>query len=137
TGTGTWRRNPDAKWRLTETDITELAALQAEILDSAQRLVRPSGRLIYATCSLLREENELQIERFLTTHADFTLVPIAEVWRAVMGGASPADGETLRLTPARHGTDGFFVAVLQRKPAPAETKGETATETAAETEEES
>src|SRR6185437_5237700 len=64
TGTGTWRRNPDAKWRLTPRDLVELPALQAEILDSAARLVRPGGRLVYATCSLLREEDEEQIERF-------------------------------------------------------------------------
>ena len=65
TGTGTWRRNPDAKWRLTPEDLAELTALQAEILDSAERLVRPGGRLVYVTCSLLREENEAQVERFL------------------------------------------------------------------------
>ena len=76
TGTGTWRRNPDAKWRLTPKDLAELTALQAEILDSAQRLVKPGGRLVYATCSLLREEDEAQVERFLAGHADFALVPV-------------------------------------------------------------
>jgi 16S rRNA (cytosine967-C5)-methyltransferase len=119
TGTGTWRRNPDAKWRLSPNDLAELTALQAEILDSAQRLVRPGGRLVYATCSLLGEENEAQIEHFLATHEDFALMPIAAVWRATIGGTCPARGELLRLTPARHGTDGFFVAVLTRSPAAA------------------
>ncbi|HVA12124.1 MAG TPA: RsmB/NOP family class I SAM-dependent RNA methyltransferase [Stellaceae bacterium] len=119
TGTGTWRRNPDAKWRLTPKDIAELPALQAEILDSAQRLVKPGGRLIYATCSLLMEEDEDQVANFLGTHPDFALVPIAEVWRAVIGGDCPVShqagrGDTLRLSPARHHTDGFFVAVMQR-----------------------
>jgi 16S rRNA (cytosine967-C5)-methyltransferase len=117
TGTGTWRRNPDAKWRLTQEDLAELAALQAEILDSAQRLVRPGGRLIYVTCSLLREENEAQVERFLAEHADFKLLPMAALWQATIGGECPAKGDMLRLTPARHGTDGFFVAVLERKAA--------------------
>jgi 16S rRNA (cytosine967-C5)-methyltransferase len=116
TGTGTWRRNPDAKWRLKPEDLTELTALQAEILDSAERLVKPGGRLVYATCSLLGEENEAQIERFLAHHPDYALLPIAAVWAEVIGGEPPESGDMLRLSPARHGTDGFFVAVLERKP---------------------
>jgi len=115
TGTGTWRRNPDAKWRLRPEDLAELTQLQAEILDSAARLAKPGGRVIYVTCSLLGEENEGQIERFLASHADFSLLPIGPVWRATIGGEPPAPGDMLRLTPARHGTDGFFVAVLARK----------------------
>lgn len=114
TGTGTWRRNPDAKWRLAPADLAELVTLQADILDSAQRLVRPGGRLVYVTCSLLQEENEAQIERFLAAHPEFALLPIADVWRDTVGGECPAPGAMLRLTPARHGTDGFFVAVLER-----------------------
>lgn len=115
TGTGTWRRNPDAKWRLQPEDLAALTALQADILDSAQRLVKPGGRLAYATCSLLKEEDEDQIDRFLAAHADFVLVPISEVWRDVLEGDCPARDETLRLSPARHGTDGFFVAILARR----------------------
>ena len=118
TGTGTWRRNPDAKWRLRPEDLAELTALQAVILDSAQRLTKPGGRLIYVTCSLLREENETQIEQFLGRHEDFTLLPIAEVWRETVGGEPPAAGDMLRLSPSRHGTDGFFVAVMARKAKP-------------------
>jgi 16S rRNA (cytosine967-C5)-methyltransferase len=118
TGTGTWRRNPDAKWRLGPEELARLVALQAEILDSAARLVKPSGRLVYATCSLLREENEDQINGFLASHSDFALLPIGEIWRATIGSEPPAAGDMLRLTPARHGTDGFFVAVLQRAAAP-------------------
>jgi 16S rRNA (cytosine967-C5)-methyltransferase len=121
TGIGTWRRNPDAKWRLKPEDVTELAALQADILASAQRLVKPGGRLIYVTCSLLAEENELQVERFLGQHADFKLVPVAQVWAETVGTASPAEAGTLRLTTARHHTDGFFVAILERARPP---KGE-------------
>jgi 16S rRNA (cytosine967-C5)-methyltransferase len=125
TGTGTWRRNPDAKWRLKPKDLEELTALQAEILDSAQRLVKPRGRLIYATCSMLKEEDEDQIANFLNSHEDFTLLPMASVWAETIGGDCPARGDMLRLTPSRHGTDGFFVAVMERralatKPAAAE-----------------
>jgi 16S rRNA (cytosine967-C5)-methyltransferase len=118
TGTGTWRRNPDAKWRLRPRDIEELTVIQAEILASAQRLVKPGGRLVYATCSMLMEEDEDQIDKFLNTHPDFTLTPIADVWRDAIGGECPARGDMLRLTPARHHTDGFFVAVMKRKAAP-------------------
>ncbi len=92
--------------------------LQADILDSAQRLVKPGGRLIYATCSLLMEEDEDQVAKFLETHADFFLVPIRDIWAETIGGDCPARADTLRLSPARHGTDGFFVAVMERKPAP-------------------
>jgi 16S rRNA (cytosine967-C5)-methyltransferase len=92
--------------------------LQADILDSAQRLVKPGGRLIYATCSLLMEEDEDQIAKFLETHPDFFLVPIRDIWADTVGGECPARNDTLRLTPSRHGTDGFFVAVMERKPVP-------------------
>jgi 16S rRNA (cytosine967-C5)-methyltransferase len=85
TGTGTWRRNPDAKWKLTPTDLEELTQVQRNILDSAWRLVKPGGRLIYATCSLLSEENEAQIEALLAAHADFKLVPVADVWKQALG----------------------------------------------------
>jgi 16S rRNA (cytosine967-C5)-methyltransferase len=124
TGTGTWRRNPDAKWRLQPKDLTELVDLQARILDSAARLAKPGGRVIYATCSLLPEENDLQIEAFLASHPDFALVPVGEVWRDAFGKPCPEPGDMLHLTPARNGTDGFFVAVLARNaaavPAPEE-----------------
>jgi len=98
-------------------DLAELTALQAEILDSAARLTKPGGRLIYVTCSLLRQENEAQVESFLADHGDFSLLPIGAVWAETIGGPPPVPGDMLRLTPARHGTDGFFVAALARKPA--------------------
>ena len=107
TGTGTWRRNPDARHRLTETDLLELVPKQASILDTAQALVRPGGRLIYATCSVLPEENEVQVAAFLTRHPAFSLLPLAAEW-------PPGGDGMLVLTPARHGTDGFFAAVLER-----------------------
>ena len=113
TGTGTWRRNPDARLRLTEADLAELLPKQAAIMDQAAALVRIGGRLVYATCSLLSEENEDQVTAFLTRHPGFALVPLARAWE---GGAPPNPGDFLSITPARHGTDGFFAAVLERRP---------------------
>ncbi|MFL5256854.1 MAG: RsmB/NOP family class I SAM-dependent RNA methyltransferase [Rhodopila sp.] len=112
TGTGTWRRNPDARLRLRETDLTELVSKQAAILDSAQSLVRKGGRLVYATCSLLEEENEAQVSGFLARHPDFQVVPVSDAWP--LASPAPNQGNYLSLTPARHGTDGFFTAVLER-----------------------
>jgi 16S rRNA (cytosine967-C5)-methyltransferase len=115
-GVGTWRRNPDAKWRSRPEDLAELVERQRSILRSAARLVKPGGRLVYATCSLLRDENEDQAEAFLTDTPDFTLYPVAHAWAETIGGDSPAGTDYLRLTPARHGTDGFFVAIFERVP---------------------
>jgi 16S rRNA (cytosine967-C5)-methyltransferase len=115
-GIGTWRRNPDAKWRAGPADLAELRERQRQILRSAARLVRPGGRLVYATCSLLREENEAQAEDFLAAEADFAPLPAARAWAEAIGGPSPASGDYLFLTPARHDTDGFFVALFERRP---------------------
>ena len=114
-GTGTWRRNPDAKWRLTAEGVAHLVALQGKILASAARLVRPGGRLVYATCSMLAEEDERQVEAFLASHPSFHLLPVGEAWAATIGGACPVEGPYLRLSPARHNTDGFFAAILERQ----------------------
>jgi 16S rRNA (cytosine967-C5)-methyltransferase len=113
-GIGSWRRNPDGKWRATLQDLAELVPRQRDILASAARLVRPGGRLVYVTCSLLREENEAQAEGFLAAHPDFALYPAARAWTETIGGEWPGGDEFLRLTPARHGTDGFFVAIFGR-----------------------
>ena len=115
-GTGTWRRNPDARWRDEDVGLAGLLTLQAEILASAQRLVRPGGRLVYATCSLLAEENEAQVEAFLAGHPEFRVLPLSEVAPQLGDSAHP---DYLSLTPARHDTDGFFAAVMQRAAAPA------------------
>ncbi len=118
TGIGTWRRNPDARWSLKPEDIAELPPKQAGILMAAAKLVKPGGRLVYATCSLLPVENEDRMAEFLAGHPAFTAVPIAEAWRDSVDTPFPSgatSGDWLRLTPARHRTDGFFVAVLQRK----------------------
>ena len=111
-GTGTLRRNPDLKWRQTPEALAELNAKQESILKSAATLVKIGGRLVYATCSLLREENEAIAEAFLTAHAEFKLVPAGEVLAAQHIGL--VMGDYLRLDPAQHGTDAFFAAVLER-----------------------
>ena len=112
-GTGTLRRNPDIKWRAI--DVEKLAATQRAILASASTLLKPGGRLVYATCSLLREENEDVVAGFLATHPGFAMVPAAEVLARRHVALMP-DGEYLRLLPHRHRTDGFFAAVLERRP---------------------
>jgi 16S rRNA (cytosine967-C5)-methyltransferase len=117
-GTGTWRRNPGDKWRVTPEDLADLIVRQQEILRSAARLVRPGGRLIYATCSVLHEEDEAQAEAFLAAEPKFSVVPAARAWNETIGGPSPGGERYLRLTPARHGTDGFFVAIFERQPCP-------------------
>jgi 16S rRNA (cytosine967-C5)-methyltransferase len=114
TGIGTWRRNPDARLRLTENDLAELRPKQAAIIEQAARLVRSGGRLVYATCSLLIEENEAQVDAFLSAHPDFHPVPLARAW--TLPAPPPGAGPYLMLTPRRHGTDGFFAAVLERAP---------------------
>lgn len=115
TGTGTWRRNPDAKWQLQEQDLLELVERQASILASAARLVKPGGRLVYATCSVMAEENENQVLAFLSAHPDFQLLSVPHIWSAVAETPCPVTTDWLRLTPRTHHTDGFFAAALQRK----------------------
>ncbi len=116
-GAGSWRRKPDAKWRLTPESLANRQTDQRAVLDRAARLVKPGGRVIYVTCSLLPEENTAQVEAFLGRHPGFSLVPFADAWRATSLSEPPvsADGrtDTLLLTPATHGCDGFFVAVLE------------------------
>ena len=112
TGTGTWRRNPDARLRLLANDLAELVVKQAAILADAARLVKPGGRLIYATCSVLLEENEQQIETFLAAQPGFKVIDLAEAW--TLPATVPGEGPYLSLTPLHHHTDGFFTAVLQR-----------------------
>ena len=117
-GSGAWRRDPHARWQLTPGRLAGYGAAQARSLDQAARLVRPGGRLVYITCSLLRSENERRIEAFLRTRDEFSLLSAAEVWAETLGTENPDPDSfresCLRLTPARHGTDGFFVAVLER-----------------------
>lgn len=122
TGTGTWRRNPDAKWRVRPGALAQRQAEQAQILEQAARYVRPGGRLAYVTCSLLDEENGAQLRALMAKHEDFTPVPPAETVLALgahgpeLAKAALLGREGVLLTPRRTGTDGFFVGVLRRAP---------------------
>jgi len=116
-GTGAWRRHPDARWRLTVQDLERYKAMQHDILRQAAALVRPGGRLIYVTCSLLPEENQEQAEAFLAETPAFAPLPVAQVWDEVLSAPYPGGEPYLTLTPARNGTDGFFVAIFQRSEA--------------------
>ncbi len=144
TGTGTWRRRPDAKWRLKPDNIEQRIEEQRAVLSLGAPLVKPGGRLCYVTCSILAEENTDQLNWFLQQYPDFEVVPYAQVWKSAMAkggvssgresddGAPGGTGETLDeavqvpvsadgredallLTPASHGTDGFYIATVQRK----------------------
>jgi 16S rRNA (cytosine967-C5)-methyltransferase len=106
-GTGTWRRNPEARWRLSSQWLGDVTALQARLLDVASALVRPAGALVYVTCSLLDEEGADQVAAFLARHAGWEAQPLHL-------GAGMARGQGLRLSPFRDGTDGFFIARLLR-----------------------
>jgi 16S rRNA (cytosine967-C5)-methyltransferase len=105
-GTGTWRRNPEARWRLTPERLARLKAMQAHVLDFGAPLVRPGGRLVYAVCSLLDEEGRERIEAFLAAHPGWTSIDPVAVGRI--------HGPGRRLTPAHDRTDGFFIAALAR-----------------------
>ena len=116
TGLGTLRRNPDLKWRQTEQAVSELAAKQAAILAAAAGLVKRGGRLLYATCSILAEENEQVVRAFLAAHPDFAMVSPATALAAArieMPGQA-LDGDFLRLRPDVHATDAFFGALMER-----------------------
>jgi 16S rRNA (cytosine967-C5)-methyltransferase len=111
-GLGTLRRNPDLKWRQTPQDVLELSGKQTSILARAAKLVKAGGRLIYATCSLLSDENEAIADAFLAAHPDFKLIPANEV---LAQQQIPVDtGAYLKLLPHLHQTDGFFAAVFEK-----------------------
>jgi 16S rRNA (cytosine967-C5)-methyltransferase len=111
-GLGTLRRNPDLKWRQTEQDVQELNAKQTSILARAAKLTKAGGRLIYATCSLLKDENEAVAEAFLQAHPDFKLIPANEI--LAQQNIELDTGDYLKLLPHLHGTDGFFAAVFEK-----------------------
>ena len=120
-GLGTLRRSPDLKWRQTPDSVAAQAALQQRILASAARLVKPGGRLVFATCSLLPQENEAVAEAFTREHADFEVLPALELLGSAQVGqaeklVSGEAGRFLRLWPHRHATDGFFAAIWRKRP---------------------
>jgi 16S rRNA (cytosine967-C5)-methyltransferase len=113
-GTGTLRRNPDIKWR--PIDLEALTRLQASILGAAAKLVRPGGRLVYATCSFLEEENGAITRAFLEAHPDFQVMQATEIFirqGVTVPEGMPADG-SLKLLTHRHGTDCFYALALRR-----------------------
>jgi 16S rRNA (cytosine967-C5)-methyltransferase len=110
-GSGTWRRNPDLKWRFTAADLEELKVLQHRILASASRLIKPGGKLVYVTCSVFQDENIRQLKQFLGEHGTFRVVPPGKMWNKLT--TTLEDGlPVIQLTPHKDGTDGFFAAVL-------------------------
>jgi 16S rRNA (cytosine967-C5)-methyltransferase len=120
TGTGAWRRNPDAKWRVRPGALAERLKDQAEALDHAATLVRPGGRIAYITCSVLDDENGAQVRAFAGRHSEFAVVPPAEVTAALgergflFRRVVLMSEAGLLMTPRRTDTDGFFVSVLRR-----------------------
>jgi 16S rRNA (cytosine967-C5)-methyltransferase len=119
TGTGVWRRNPDAKWRVRPGALAERLKEQAAVLDRAVPLLKPGGRIAYVTCSVLNDENGDQVRAFLARHPNFAAVPPVEVSNALgertflFKRAVLMTEEGLLMTPRRTDTDGFFVAILR------------------------
>lgn len=118
TGTGTWRRRPDTKWRLSEKNVEERSGQQAEVLNKASRFVRTGGKLVYVTCSLLPEENQEQVARFTDANPQFKLASAFETFKAATNESSltplSPDNMTVTLSPASTNTDGFFIAILEK-----------------------
>jgi 16S rRNA (cytosine967-C5)-methyltransferase len=117
-GSGAWRRNPDAKWRMRPGALEQRIKNQKETLQQASQFVKPGGRLVYVTCSVLRAENEDQIDAFLAEHADFLPVAAAHLARSAglpdLAAQASKLGAGLRLSPLQTATDGFYIAALAR-----------------------
>jgi 16S rRNA (cytosine967-C5)-methyltransferase len=120
TGIGTWRRNPDAKWRLRPGSLETRLKEQAAVLDRAAALVKPGGRIVYVTCSVLPEENDDALAALMERRPDLAPVPVQEILAAAglerLRDAIRRTTVGLQLSPLKTGTDGFYVAVLRRKP---------------------
>jgi 16S rRNA (cytosine967-C5)-methyltransferase len=113
-GTGTWRRAPEQRWWFTREKLIEFEALQAQILDTASRLVAPGGRLVYAVCSLLTGEGEGQVDKFLRKWPAYNVYQVRKAWQERLDSDCPSGDNYLQLRPGRDGTDGFFAAILKR-----------------------
>ena len=120
TGTGVWRRRPDSKWRLTPKALADRVGDQRLVLQEAGKYVRPGGRMVYVTCSVLPRENQEQAAWFLEAHPDFRPLSALKHWRDFLPGkpdpAYVSQNGDLLLTPATTDTDGFFIAMFERKP---------------------
>ncbi len=113
-GSGTWRRNPDLKWRFNQKDLDEVCEVQKSILQSSSRLVKVGGRLIYATCSILKDENEAQVENFLKLNNHFVVVDAKKIWNKDSPTEVGDENTYFSVNPHKDGSDGFFAAVLER-----------------------
>ncbi len=114
-GSGTWRRSPDAKFRLSEKKLLEIVEIQSSLLDLASKKVKQGGRIVYITCSILEEENSEQITKFLSTNKEFSLIDMQTIWDKKIESPYPfVDKNCLKFNPLTTGTDGFFIAVLER-----------------------
>ncbi|MBL6938181.1 MAG: RsmB/NOP family class I SAM-dependent RNA methyltransferase [Alphaproteobacteria bacterium] len=114
-GTGTWRRQPEQRWRLTPERLDELNATQDQLLDQAARHTKPRGRLVYATCSILPRENEDRVAAFLARHSNFGVIPATFAWRESITADPPLGlAEFFTASPHKTGTDGFFAAIMER-----------------------
>jgi 16S rRNA (cytosine967-C5)-methyltransferase len=116
-GSGTLRRNPDLKWRFSESELARVNNVQSSVLRAAARLLKPGGRLVYATCSLLARENQQVVEAFLADHSEYELIPAATVLRAQSIDVEHAArfAPYFVMLPHLHGTDGFFAAIFERR----------------------
>jgi 16S rRNA (cytosine967-C5)-methyltransferase len=112
---GTLQSRPDVRWRKRPAQVAALAAIQREILESASVALRPGGRLVYSTCTINRAENEHQIEDFLARHGDFAPLDLAGPYSQEPATAAAHGGRFVRTLPHRHGTDGFFIAALEKQ----------------------
>jgi 16S rRNA (cytosine967-C5)-methyltransferase len=115
-GLGALRRTPDARWRTDQGEVDSYPPRQREILRRYAALVRPGGRLVYATCSINRSENEDVRASFLAEHPEFAPVPTSEILGEERAAAMGARSEDVQLLPHKHGTDGFYLAAMQRRP---------------------
>jgi 16S rRNA (cytosine967-C5)-methyltransferase len=114
-GTGTWRRSPDAKFRLTKEKLYGLTKIQADLLNIASQKTAINGRIIYITCSVLKDENEDIIESFLKEHDNFAPINLKDLWAKKINTPYPHTSEKyLRMSPLTTSTDGFFICILER-----------------------
>jgi 16S rRNA (cytosine967-C5)-methyltransferase len=120
TGTGTWRRNPDQRWRLREDSVDAFSEVQLSLLNEGSEMVKPGGRLVYMTCSVLKAENEAVVEKFIEIAGEsWSLINYQDIWGRVLSEAPmpdtlSTDPRMLQLAPHRHNTDGFFIAIIER-----------------------
>jgi 16S rRNA (cytosine967-C5)-methyltransferase len=113
-GTGTWRRSPDAKFRLTEEELNRIISIQKEVLDIAYQNTKSGGHIVYITCSILKDENEEQIEYFMNKYGDIKQIDAKNIWDKKISLKYPSNDKYLRLSPCENNTDGFFISIFKK-----------------------